>query len=78
MARLLLLIAVALCVVVTTAKTADERQRLRVALHKNNQDLAKLNKEAEKLMSFVEKSQKRSVPVAKNAKAVTFLGNFHC
>lgn len=69
MARLLLLIAVALCVVVTTAKTADERQRLRVALHKNSKDLAKLNKEAEKLISFVEKSQKRSVPVAKNAKA---------
>ena len=43
----------------------------RKEVHKNNQDLAKLNKEAntEKLMSFVEKSQKRSVPVAKNAKA---------
>lgn len=62
-----IVLAIALCMVCTNAISAEERQRLRVELSKNTADLEKLNKEASKLISFVEKS--KSVPVAKNQKA---------
>ena len=71
MARyLIVVLAMALCVFGANATSASERQRLRVELHKNSADLADLNKKAAELISFVEKSQQKDIPVAKNAKGV--------
>ena len=78
MARyLIVVLAMALCVFGANATSANERQRLRVELHKNSADLAELNKKAAELISFVEKSHQKDIPVAKNAKVdLTLPANF--